>query len=134
MSCVRSERRCVGAVNVSGPVRRAPMRHRDARVDGPVAFDTKYHYQKRQDHDQRQRSHARRWRHPVGLHERFFVVKLLILKRVKISESTDMLREVTPVLRRRKQYVTHRHRARLNTIGTLKTVSGDKWKRCSSRP
>jgi hypothetical protein len=37
---------------------------------------------------------------PVGLHVRFLVVKLLILKRVKISESTDMLREVTPVLRR----------------------------------
>ena len=95
MCFVVCERRCAGAVNVSGPVRRAPMRHRDARVraDGPrVAFDTKY-----QDHDQR--SHTGRWRHPVGLHERFFVVKLLILKRVKISESTDMLREVTPVLR-----------------------------------
>jgi hypothetical protein len=26
---------------------------------------------------------------------------------VKISESTDMLREVTPVLRRRKQYRSH---------------------------
>jgi hypothetical protein len=38
---------------------------------------------------------TRRWRHPVGLYERFFVVKLLILKRVKISESTDMLREVS---------------------------------------
>ena len=42
MCFVVCERRCVGAVNVSGPVRRAPMRHRDARVDGPVAFDTKY--------------------------------------------------------------------------------------------
>ena len=33
MCFVVCERRCVGAVNVSGPVRRAPMRHRDARVD-----------------------------------------------------------------------------------------------------
>ena len=129
MCFVVCERRCAGAVNVSGPVRRAPMRHRDARVrvDGPrVARSTP------STKTMRQRSHTGRWRHPVGLHERFFVVKLLILKRVKISESTDMLREVTPVLRRRKQYVTHR--ARLNTIGTLKTVSGDKLKRCSSRP
>lgn len=31
---------------------------------------------------------------------RFFVVYFLTLKRVKISESTDMLREVAPVLRR----------------------------------
>jgi hypothetical protein len=30
----------------------------------------------------------------------FFVVYFLTLKRVKISESTEMLREVAPVLRR----------------------------------
>jgi hypothetical protein len=41
-----------------------------------------------------------RWRHPVGVSVRFFVVYFLTLKRVKISESTDMLREVAPVLRR----------------------------------
>lgn len=105
MRFVVCERRCVGAVNVSGPVRRAPMRHRDARVDGPVAFDTRS--TRRGKTMTNGNAASRRWRHPVGLHERFFVVKLLILKRVKISESTDMLREVTPVLRRRKQYVTH---------------------------